>query len=230
LAETSTAGLLVAPAPLDDPPELSAPHWRNFCREPLGRESLFLLKSCRSVFYFLVLILLPPTAPHMSGRHEYNGVLPSALGGLLSTLTKFHPNGTQPLAWCLTPWLRWTIALFAIFPYFTPLCDEDARVGFWSGAFFILPGLQYTHLARAFMDALRKLFRDTITVVSCDQHASLALTHMTYRELWSVKFLGDTLTQLKDWREYFCILQEPRCVYLNYLQRWNSGEHFQCLL
>jgi hypothetical protein len=26
LAETSTAGLLVAPAPLDDPPELSAPH------------------------------------------------------------------------------------------------------------------------------------------------------------------------------------------------------------
>jgi hypothetical protein len=52
------------------------------------------------------------------------------------------------------------------------------------------------------MDALRELFRDTITVVSCDQHASVALTHVAYiyRELWSVKFLGDTLTQLKDWR------------------------------
>jgi hypothetical protein len=41
------------------------------------------------------------------------------------------------------------------------------------------------HMARTFMDALRELFRDTITVVFCDQHASLALTHVAYmyREL-----------------------------------------------
>jgi hypothetical protein len=71
-----------------------------------------------------------PTAPHVIGRHEYNGVLPGAQGGFFQ-------------------------------------------------------GSSTAHLARAFMNALRELFRDTITVVSCDRQASLAVIHVDYiyREL-----------------------------------------------
>jgi hypothetical protein len=55
--------------------------------------------------------------PHACGRHKYNGVLPGAPRGSLMTWARFHPNATQ----CLTLWLRWTIALFAIFSDVTPL-------------------------------------------------------------------------------------------------------------
>jgi hypothetical protein len=66
-------------------------------------------------------------------RHKCNGVLPGALRRSLMTLAKFHPSGKQPSAQCLTPWLRQTIVRFANFSNVTPLCNEDARVGFWRG-------------------------------------------------------------------------------------------------
>jgi hypothetical protein len=49
------------------------------------------------------------------------------------TLANFHPSATQPVVQCLTPWLRWTIALFAILSDVTPICDEHTRAGFWRG-------------------------------------------------------------------------------------------------
>jgi hypothetical protein len=66
----------------------------------------------------------------MDGRHKYNRVLPGVPRGSLTTLAKLHPSATQPSALCLTPWLRWTIALFAIFSDVTPSMTRKPGLAF----------------------------------------------------------------------------------------------------
>jgi hypothetical protein len=74
-----------------------------------------------------------PIEVHTDGRHEYNEVLPGAQRRSSTTMVSFHPSATQPSIRCLTSWLRWTIALFTIFPDVNALRDKDARVGFLRG-------------------------------------------------------------------------------------------------
>jgi hypothetical protein len=47
-------------------------------------------------------------------------MLPGAPRGSLTTLLTIHATATQPSARRLTPWLNWTIALFAVFTDATP--------------------------------------------------------------------------------------------------------------
>jgi hypothetical protein len=102
---------------------------------PAPLQKNILKGSWRLVLSLLVSICIPASvgdlkAPHMGRRHKYIGVQPGAPRGLLTTLAKFHTSASQSSARCLTPLLRWTIALFTIFSAVTPYVMRMAELAF----------------------------------------------------------------------------------------------------
>jgi len=72
----------------------------------------------------------------MSGRHEYNRVLPGAPRGSLVALLSL-PQCHAALGTCLTPWLVWTIACVSFLRMLRSSIMRMPGVGFWRGGTII---------------------------------------------------------------------------------------------
>jgi hypothetical protein len=97
------------------------------------------LKSRTFLAKFLPALVLGVcfSLPESSGRwmirtqmETHNRPIMVAVYGMPWVIPTCNSNILQPLAWCLTLWLWWTRALFAILGHYTPLW-RGPGVGFW---------------------------------------------------------------------------------------------------